>query len=102
MLRSGRELLPAAVAACYSVHLPLCGHPSRPIVVQKMSLAHSLWLRGHSAKVTATTADTSVGRTAVKLPPPPPPPFPSDCICFVSFTRWGKKLFVRISASWFF
>ncbi|GAA6109243.1 uncharacterized [Tachysurus ichikawai] len=54
-LRFGGELLPAAMAACYSVHLPLCGHPSSSIVVTENDSC-SLWLRRHAGTVTATTA----------------------------------------------
>lgn len=51
----GGELLPAAMAACYSVHLPLCGHPSSSIVATENESC-SLWLWRHAGTVTATAA----------------------------------------------
>lgn len=60
----GGELLPAAMAACYSVHLPLCGHPSSSIVVTENESC-SLWLWRHAGVVTATTALIQQSTTSV-------------------------------------
>lgn len=50
---------------CYSKHLPLCGRPSRPIVVQEISRAPfgSLWLQRHAADpLVVSGSDTWSGR----------------------------------------
>lgn len=68
-LRFGGELLPAAMAARYSVHLPLCGHPSSSIVVTENESC-SLWLWRHAGAVTATAAlIPTIRHICTRLPP---------------------------------
>lgn len=68
-LRFGGELLPATMAARYSVHLPLCGHPSSSIVVTENESC-SLWLWRHAGAVTATAAIIpTIHHICTPLPP---------------------------------
>lgn len=93
-LRFGGELLPATMAARYSVHLPLCGHPSSSIVVTENESC-SLWLWRHAGAVTATAAlIPTIHHICTPLPP--------DFICYVHFAHeWlftFRFMFVNLSA----